>query len=56
VGHNVRPDGEIRFLVDHLFSDSERQRVADRIDRHVDRVPGLEGLHLVRSGLARYAS
>lgn len=56
VGHKVRPDGEIRFLVDHLFSDPEGQRVTERIDRHVDRLPGLEGLHLVRSGLARYAS
>ncbi|MDQ6839521.1 MAG: ferritin-like domain-containing protein [Actinomycetota bacterium] len=56
VGHKVRPDAEISFLVDHLFSDPQGMKAADRIDRNVDRLPGLEGLHLVRNGLARYAS
>jgi hypothetical protein len=27
---------------------------AERIDRNVDRLPGLEGLHLVRSAVEHY--
>jgi hypothetical protein len=56
VGHTVRPYDETRFLVEHLFSDSNGVEMADRIDRHVDRLPGLGGLHLVRGGLARYGA
>lgn len=47
VGANVMPDDEVRFLVRYLFAGEEGRQMADRIDRRVDRLPGLEGLALV---------
>jgi len=52
VGSGVMPDGEVRFLVSHLFGDEEGTKVAQRIDKQVDRLPGLDGLHLVESAVA----
>jgi hypothetical protein len=51
VGSGVMPETEVRFLVSHLFGDEEGTKVAKRIDRQVDRLPGLEGLHLVESAV-----
>jgi hypothetical protein len=47
VGSGVMPDEEVEFLAWHLFGDEEGAEVARRIDRHVDRLPGLAGLHLL---------
>ena len=49
VGAGVMPRSEVTFLVHHLFGDAEGQGAAQRIDRLVDRLPGLDGLHLVES-------
>jgi hypothetical protein len=46
VGSGVMPDAELRFLVTHLFGEAEGRAAAQRIDRLVDRLPGLEDLHL----------
>ena len=54
VGAGVMPDSEVRFLARHLFSDEEGMAAAKRVDRHVDRIPGLEGLRLLE-GAARRA-
>ena len=45
---NVLPSqlDETRFVTRHLFGDAEGIEAARRIDRHVDRLPGLEGLRL----------
>jgi hypothetical protein len=51
VGHGVRPPEETDFVIRHLFASSEGAVAADRIDRQVDRLPGLSGLGLV-SGAA----
>jgi hypothetical protein len=51
VGTGVMPDPEVKFLVTHLFGDDEGREGVRRIDRAVDRLPGLEGLHLVESAL-----
>lgn len=56
VGSGVMPPGEVKFLVSHLFGDEEGMRAAQRIDRQVDRLPGLDGLHLVESAVTRLAS
>jgi hypothetical protein len=56
VGSGVMPTDEIRFLVGHLFSDSTGLATAQRIDRHIDRLPGLEGLHLVENSVAELAA
>jgi len=52
VGSGVMPDEEVGFLVAHLFGDDDGASVARRIDRHVDRLPGLGGLHLVERAAA----
>ena len=36
-----------RHLIGHLFGGADGQAVAARIDRRVDRLPGLDGLDLV---------
>ncbi|HEY5096525.1 MAG TPA: hypothetical protein VII46_00695 [Acidimicrobiales bacterium] len=55
VGSGVVPDQEVDFLRTYLFGDQDGLAMADRIDRRVDRLPGLDGLHLLQgavSGLA----
>jgi hypothetical protein len=52
VGTGVVSDQEVRFLRDYLFGDGEGQATAERIDRRVDRLPGLDGLNLVASAVA----
>ncbi len=47
VGSGVMPKQEIRFLGTYLFGDERGREAARRIDRHIDRLPGLDGLHLV---------
>jgi hypothetical protein len=47
VGSGVMPDAEVHFLANHLFGDEEGVAAARRIDRQVDRLPGLDGLHLM---------
>jgi hypothetical protein len=53
VGSGVMPDAEVGFLVSHLFGDEEGMTAARRIDRQMDRLPGLEGLHLVESRVSQ---
>lgn len=47
VGSGVMPDVEVAFLVRHLFGDTDGVATARRVDRQVDRLPGLDGLHLL---------
>jgi hypothetical protein len=46
VGTGVRPPAEVSFMVNYLFGDVEGAASAERIDRNVDRLPGLAGLSL----------
>jgi hypothetical protein len=52
VGSGVVPEPEADFLRSYLFGDDEGRAMADRIDRRVDRLPGLEGLNLLRGAVA----
>lgn len=52
VGSGVMPASEVGFLASHLFGDDEGVKAARRIDRKVDRLPGLDGLHLVETAVA----
>ena len=52
VGSGVVPDEELGFLGHHLFGDVEGLAAAERIDRRVDRLPGLDGLHLLTRAVA----
>lgn len=57
VGAGVMPESEVSFLVLHLFRDEAGRESAKRIDRQVDRLPGLQGLHLVEEAvLARLSA
>jgi len=47
VGTGVVPDQEVRFLSDYLFGDTDGKAMAARIDRRIDSLPGLGGLHLL---------
>ncbi len=51
VGSGVMPDVEVDFLASHLFGDAGGRDAARRVDRQVDRLPGLEGLHLLESAV-----
>jgi hypothetical protein len=55
VGSGVIPDQEVDFLRSYLFGDDDGRSVADRIDRRVDRLPGLEGLNLLRGAVSAAA-
>lgn len=47
VGSGIMPDAEVRFLSSFLFGGDDGLAMADRIDRRVDRLPGLAGLGLM---------
>ncbi len=50
------PEPEVRFLVRHLFGGPEGATVVARLDRQIDRLPGLEGLGLLAGAAERYAA
>lgn len=49
VGSGVMPSGETSFLADYLMRSESGRAAAERIDRNLARLPGLEGLRLVES-------
>jgi len=52
VGAGVMPEEETQFVVRHLFGDEDGVAAAQRIDRRVDRFPGLASLHLCERAAA----
>jgi len=52
----VMPEAETRFLESYLMSDHVGQEAARRIDRQIDRLPGLGGLNLVATAIAESLS
>lgn len=53
VGSGVMPLAETDFLLGFLMGGSTGENYADRIDSHVDKLPGLDGLHLVQNALEK---
>lgn len=51
VGSGVMPDQDVRFLASHLFGDDDGLEAARRVDRQIDRLPGLTGLHLLEGAV-----
>ncbi|MEM1332437.1 MAG: acyl-ACP desaturase [Actinomycetota bacterium] len=47
VGSNIMPPGETEHLVTTLFSGPDGRKMADRLDRRIERLPGLGGLGLI---------
>jgi hypothetical protein len=56
VGAKVMPDVETRHLVTSLFGDDAGREVAARIDRRIDRLPGLAGLGLLDQARTDWAA
>lgn len=54
VGSTIMPTAEVSFVVRYLFGGDEGLGVLDRIDRNMDRLPGLAGLGLARGSWERY--
>jgi len=52
VGSGVMPASETRFLIRHLFDGETGRAMAERIDRRIDNLPGLDGLNLITGSLA----
>ncbi len=56
VGAGVMPTDETTHLVDTLFGGSDGRAVVERIDRRIDRLPGLDGLELMAGASRTYGS
>lgn len=56
VGSGVKPKSEVSFLCRYLFDGDDGLEVAKRIDRRVDGLPGLSGLHLLEGVIGRPAA
>jgi hypothetical protein len=52
VGAGIMPQSEVRFLSGHLFGGPDGIAAAQRVDRQIDRLPGLGGLRLVERAVA----
>jgi hypothetical protein len=55
VGSGVMPAAETRHLATHLFGDEVGMNAARRIDRRIDRLPGLAGLGLLEASVRELA-
>jgi hypothetical protein len=53
VGAGIKDKAEVRFMVGHLFGGDDGLKAAQRIDRCIDRLPGLAGMHLAERSSAR---
>lgn len=53
VGSGVMPLEETDFLLSYLMGGDSSGNFAERIDSHVDRLPGLDGLNLVQNALTK---
>lgn len=51
VGSGVLPDAEVDHVMAHLFRGAEGMAEVRRIDEHVARMPGLEGLTIVEDAM-----
>jgi hypothetical protein len=56
VGSSVMPREETQHLARTLFAGDEGQAMLERIDRRIDALPGLTGLHLLTNAFGRYAA
>lgn len=52
VGSSLMPPAEVAFLSRHLFGGRDGLDAVRRVDRQVDRLPGLSGLHLLERAVA----
>jgi hypothetical protein len=55
VGSSVMPAGEVRHLCRFRFDGSQGRAVVARIDRRIDRLPGLQDLGLLEQAAERHS-
>jgi hypothetical protein len=53
VGSTLLPRSEVAFLAGHLFTGRDGRAMTERIDRRLDQLPGLGGLHLATGAAQR---
>jgi len=53
VGSTLLPRSEVAFLAGHLFTGRDGRAMTERIDRRLDQLPGLGGLHLATGAAHR---
>jgi hypothetical protein len=53
VGSTLLPRAEVAFMARYLFSGPDGRAMTERIDRRLDRLPGLGGLHLATDAAER---
>ena len=56
VGSTIMPQSEVAHITRHLFTDDDGRNMGARIDRRVDRLPGLSGLHLIANAIDQYTT
>ncbi|HXW38799.1 MAG TPA: ferritin-like domain-containing protein [Acidimicrobiales bacterium] len=56
VGSGVMPETETAHLAGYLFGDPDGEEAMRRIDRRIDRLPGLEGLSLLEGAVTERRS
>lgn len=56
VGSDVMPGPEVRHLITYLFGGAEGEDMARRIDRRLQKLPGLDGLDLALGARTRFAA
>jgi len=54
VGSELAPRAECAHMVSYLFDDEDGRAAVARIDQRVDRLPGLQGLEVVKKAVASY--
>jgi len=55
VGSTLLPRSEVAFVASYLFAGPDGRIMTERIDRRLDRLPGLAGLHLATAAAERLA-
>jgi hypothetical protein len=56
VGAGVQPKAETRFLADYLFSGDDGLAAARKVDQTIQSLPGMRGVPLLESWIARCAA
>ena len=54
VGSSIMPAEEVTHVMGHLFSGEEGLREIRKLDEHISRMPGLEGLTIVETSMKKY--
>ena len=54
VGSSVMPPAEVTHVMGHLFAGEEGMREIRKLDEHISRMPGLDGLTIVETAMKAY--